>query len=708
MPSFAFSYTVNSTVDAVDSDTSDGLCADAAGNCTLRAAIQQANAWPGGDYIVLPAGTFNLSLAGNDDVAASGDLDILEDLTITGEGSTGTIIDGGGMDRIFQVFAGTTVTLDGLALQNGKSNNSGGAIASDGNLTIRNAILRNNSTLSPTQGGGAIYSSSSLTMEQVILQNNNTAANGGAINLTSGNSTISTSLIDTNSATFNGGGLYINGGVTATISDTVISGNTATGSSGTSGLGGGIFNFGALTITRSTLNSNSALMGGAIYNEGSKSATSPITATLMVEDTTISGNTATDSRPDTGGGVFNSNLARFTNTTVTRNSAVSGAGIAMDTSGSPQNQGFLDLQNSIVTDQASGENCSGTGNITSQGFNLDNDNTCNLGASGDLPGTTAPVLDLNLTSNGGATPSHALLASSPAIDAIASGCDNTVDDQRGIKRANGTTSGTACDMGAYERTTLENSWADLEITAETTPNPALKSSPLTYIVTVFNRGPASATNILLSDSDATPGLNGQNLGSLAPGTSTTFSTVPPATAPASTGPHTNTISVAATETDQVAANNSATVSTLVVTNTDLAITTSVRADQQALATGVIVDVQPNDTIIAGFPVTYTLTVSNTGDLARDTLLTNELPANVVLQSLSAVPASVNCTILSSSRFTCDMGDLASGATATITFVAVPQTTGTVANVAYVNFTGVDTTPASDSFPLTVITQADLS
>jgi CSLREA domain-containing protein len=44
-------FVVNTTSDAVDASTADGLCETAAGDCSLRAAIQQANATVGTDYI---------------------------------------------------------------------------------------------------------------------------------------------------------------------------------------------------------------------------------------------------------------------------------------------------------------------------------------------------------------------------------------------------------------------------------------------------------------------------------------------------------------------------------------------------------------------------------------------------------------------------------------------------------------------------------
>src|SRR5712692_8328746 len=50
-------FTVNSTADGADSNLADGVCDDGTGHCTLRAAIQQANATPGHDVINFSIGT---------------------------------------------------------------------------------------------------------------------------------------------------------------------------------------------------------------------------------------------------------------------------------------------------------------------------------------------------------------------------------------------------------------------------------------------------------------------------------------------------------------------------------------------------------------------------------------------------------------------------------------------------------------------------
>ena len=99
----AATFTVDSTLDAVDANLGDGVCATATHVCTLRAAIQEANAFAGADTITLPAGMYTLSIPGPlEDEAATGDLDITDDLTLTGAGAANTIIDGGGLDRVNQ------------------------------------------------------------------------------------------------------------------------------------------------------------------------------------------------------------------------------------------------------------------------------------------------------------------------------------------------------------------------------------------------------------------------------------------------------------------------------------------------------------------------------------------------------------------------------------------------------------------------------
>src|SRR5207247_5952689 len=96
LPIVASTYVVNSTADLPDADPADGVCRTANSNCTLRAAIMQANFTASAATISLPAGTYTLMRAGYDDDALVGDLDIKHDLTIQGAGSGATILDGNG------------------------------------------------------------------------------------------------------------------------------------------------------------------------------------------------------------------------------------------------------------------------------------------------------------------------------------------------------------------------------------------------------------------------------------------------------------------------------------------------------------------------------------------------------------------------------------------------------------------------------------
>src|SRR3569832_730605 len=65
--------------DLPDDNPGNGVCHTTAGNCTLRAAIMEANHSPTGAAIVLPAGTYTLTIARNEcagDGESCGDLNL--------------------------------------------------------------------------------------------------------------------------------------------------------------------------------------------------------------------------------------------------------------------------------------------------------------------------------------------------------------------------------------------------------------------------------------------------------------------------------------------------------------------------------------------------------------------------------------------------------------------------------------------------------
>src|SRR6187401_1424021 len=107
-PLYAEIFVVNAVGDGVDAVAGDGFCATAAATCTLRAAIQEANALEGLDLVELPAvvapGQYSLTIGGdNEDAAASGDLDITDDLLLHGTGGGRIILLSTPTDRVFDI-----------------------------------------------------------------------------------------------------------------------------------------------------------------------------------------------------------------------------------------------------------------------------------------------------------------------------------------------------------------------------------------------------------------------------------------------------------------------------------------------------------------------------------------------------------------------------------------------------------------------------
>ncbi len=393
----AATFTVNNTADAVDFSPGDGVCETGSGNgiCTLRAAVQEANALAGPDTIDLQAGTYTITIGGNDDVAAKGDLDILEELTISGADEITTIVDAATVDRGFHVLAGVTATVSGLTVRDGDP--GGGS-------------------------GGGIYVLGTLNLTAVTLDNNSAGDGGGLAGGSASSLTLADVTLSGNSAT-NGGGIYLKDSVAgASLTEVSLLNNTA----GTSG--GGIYaEASGLALTGGTLSGNTAKDGGGICNDGAG-----FTQTLT--NVTVSGNSATS---DGGGINAQSGTLILTNVTISGNSASAPKG-----GGIRRKAGSVQLLNTIIANSSSGGNCDGT--ITDNGFNQADDATC-----GTIPATLTG-LDPTLADNGGPTWTHALLAGSSALDTgTNSGCPAT--DQRGYARpGNG-----VCDVGAYEESNYD-------------------------------------------------------------------------------------------------------------------------------------------------------------------------------------------------------------------------------------------------------------
>jgi CSLREA domain-containing protein len=59
----AATFAVDDTADAPDSVPGDGSCNNGVGECTLRAAVEEANALAGADAVTLLANTYGLQVS---------------------------------------------------------------------------------------------------------------------------------------------------------------------------------------------------------------------------------------------------------------------------------------------------------------------------------------------------------------------------------------------------------------------------------------------------------------------------------------------------------------------------------------------------------------------------------------------------------------------------------------------------------------------
>ena len=215
-------FKVDSTADIVDATPGDGICATAGAVCTLRAAIQETNALVGADAIFVPPGTYTLTIAGFEDLAAAGDLDIGGDLTITGAGAATTIIEG--LERVFHVLGGNTVEISGVTITSG-IDSTGGGILNRGILTLDETAVSLNISLD-IAGGINNPESAVLTIRDSVIDNNQALSTGGGIH-NEGTLTITNSTVSGNSSTAGGGGIHNLGAGSATLNNVTIADNSS-------------------------------------------------------------------------------------------------------------------------------------------------------------------------------------------------------------------------------------------------------------------------------------------------------------------------------------------------------------------------------------------------------------------------------------------------------------------------------------------------
>ncbi|MGD8752501.1 MAG: hypothetical protein PVG14_13820, partial [Anaerolineales bacterium] len=336
-------------------DTYEVTNTDNSGAGSLRQAITDANNHLGPDTITFAASTNGipivLSGAAGEDNNASGDLDILDggDLTIQGNGVSNTIIDGGGIDRVFHVCPGggctNTITLSGVTIQNGSPGFlGGGGIRNAGGTTILDGSTIRDCTAS--NGGGITNLATMLVQNGSTIGGigvgNETILNGAGIYNFNGTLTVDDSTISANSASNNGGGIWNQATLIVQNGSTI--GRTGVGNTADND-GGGIYNFGVgvVTLDDSRVSANSAVgVGGGIYNA----------ASLIVQNGSIIGSLGAGNTADIeGGGIFNNE----TGTTTVDGSTVSD-NTASEDGGGLANTGTLTIQNGSTIGGVGGGN----------------------------------------------------------------------------------------------------------------------------------------------------------------------------------------------------------------------------------------------------------------------------------------------------------------------------------------------------------------
>lgn len=299
----------------------------------------------------------NSSFSGNQSGGPGGAIDILGELVLVGSafsGNTGN--DGGGLSSrsagatvtvttskfednvangedmggggaIFN-YQGTVTLEDTTFSRNKAFGEGGGAIENNGMLNLKNTVFDANSAdmhdgslpgdTAPGFGGALLIIAGSEThIENVQFKNNVAGNSGGAIyNDRDSQLTISSSLFQANQGQglFAGGGGY--GGAIANEGNVTLSDSTVISNTSKEGGGGIHTNIGAATISRCSLsNNNSSNGGGAVAYSG----------TLTLTDTVLDSNTATT----WGGGFLNDSAhTTLTRVEITNNHAHYGGGFS--------------------------------------------------------------------------------------------------------------------------------------------------------------------------------------------------------------------------------------------------------------------------------------------------------------------------------------------------------------------------------------------
>ena len=481
----ATTFNVDNFNDLNDASPVNGACEVGDGSCSLRAAVQEANALAGHDVIVLSAGTYNLTQTYNCGGPTCGlFVEVRPDVEIVGQGVGVTSIQGAAINYQGAVFQLTELSGDSGATRFADlSLNPGTFTGFDGQFA--NGLME------------SIFACAAcgLELERLEINLHHTSPSGGLSALMfsgAAPATVRDTVVNiSGGATNSPSPIYSQAGTPLLIEDVTINGgnsmSTGVNYRASSGLSAGpntltirrsrfldMSSTGYATILLANINigaETQALIEDVEITGGGPGVfvrhygPSALTTYLTIERSLFSGMSAEALR-----------LAGPCVATV-RNSTISAAatGVALsapESSGTGtcdvaldsvtiaggttsvavgSGLGTVSARNSILAD-ASSAACTGT--LDSLGHNLI-EGACTV--AGDTTGNITgvdPMLDA-LADNGGATRTQALLAGSPAID-VGDVANCPAEDQRTYARpADGDGNMDArCDIGAFEKDAL--------------------------------------------------------------------------------------------------------------------------------------------------------------------------------------------------------------------------------------------------------------
>ena len=229
---------------------------------------------------MLPAGIYVLTRIGaNEGANASGDLDVLSDITIEGAGAATTVIDGNGTDRVLNLHNGSSLAIPGVTIANGDPGNGwgfGGGIQSIGaELEVLDSVIRDNLGY-----GGGIYAASSVVNIENTTITNNSGEGGSGLRQDRGTVNIINTTISGNAMTREGSGSFggaailyqsTSGAGTLNIDHSTITDNTSASVGGgisISLLGGSV----TVNLKNSIVANNTAVLVGPDCNGTIESA----------------------------------------------------------------------------------------------------------------------------------------------------------------------------------------------------------------------------------------------------------------------------------------------------------------------------------------------------------------------------------------------------------------------------------------------------